>query len=58
MKRACLAAVDIESTLAVMGIGMVWLGNGETLGIATNVKGIIHRPVRVHWLLHSMILPW
>ncbi len=56
MYRAYSAAEDVASTLAAMA-----MGGGHTVGSAVGfvigvlVRGIIHRPVRVHLWPHTMV---
>ncbi len=58
MKRACSAAVDVASMLAATAIGRALAVACSGMRAGDMVRGIIHRPVHVHLLLHRIVLPW
>jgi hypothetical protein len=58
MKRACSAAVDVASMLVAMAIGRALAVACSGMRAGDVVRGIIHRPVRVHSLPHRIVLPW
>jgi hypothetical protein len=57
MKRACSAAVDIALMLAATAIGRALAVACSGMRAGDMVRGIIHRPVWVHLLLHRIVLP-
>jgi hypothetical protein len=58
MKCACFATVDVASMLAAMVIGRALAVACSGMRVGDMVRGIIHRPVHVHLLLHRIVLLW
>ncbi len=58
MKCACSAAVDVASMLAAMAIGRALAVACSGMRAGDVVRGMIHRLVHVHLLLHRIVLPW
>ncbi len=57
MKSACSSAVDLVSMLAATAIGRALAVACSRMRAVDVVRGIIHRPVHVHLLLHRIVLP-
>ncbi len=59
MYRAYLAAEDVASTPAAMAmVGCIAVGLDTGVAVGWPARGIIHRPVHVHFWPQTMVHPW